>query len=222
MADRREIYSSVIDTVLQDYNSPTNTNRVLLKDISFLRTTNDEIINLGMKNLKLSWTGVSLQRIVGDYMKFDGKWSSPGGEKKVCSDGDTSITWWKKRKLLAVEGKQAKRITELLIVILTNNVMFHSSDQPGNINKDLSYSDKINLVNSCSCKCNSLAVDIEELKLDNVVLESRMEHKTNTNTEIINNIQQGLLKVQSKCDMLVDRVGNIENTIYERDSDANC
>ena len=131
-----------------------------------------------------------------------------------------SITWWKKRKLLAVEGKQAKRITELLIVILTNNVMLHSSDQPGNINKDLSDSDEISLVNSCSCKCNSLAVDIEELKLDNVVLESRMEHKTNTNTEIINNVQQELLKVQSKCDMLVDQVGNIENTSYERDSDV--
>ena len=220
MAGRREMYSSVIDTVLQDYNSPANTNSVLLKDISVLQTTNDEIINLGMKNLKLSWTGDfdSLQRIVSDYMKFDGKWSSPGGEKKVCSDGDTSITWWKKRKLLAVEGKQAKRITELLIVILTNNVMLHSSDQPGN--KDLSDSDEISLVNSCSCKCNSLAVDIEELKLDNVVLESRMEHKTNTNTEIINNVQQELLKVQSKCDMLVDRVGNIENTSYERDSDV--
>ena len=150
-------------------------------------------------------------------MKFDGKWSSPGGEKKVCSDGDTSITWWKKRKFLAVEGKQAKRITELLIVMLTNNVMLHSSDQPGNISKDLS--DEISLVNSCSCKCHSLAVDIEELKLD-VVLESRMEHKTNTNTEIINNVQQEVLKVQSKCDMLVDRVGNIENTSYERDSDV--
>ena len=210
MADKRDMYSSVIDTVLRDYNSPTNTNSVLLKDVSFLQTTNDEIINLGMKNLKLSWAGdfESLQRIVSDYMKFDGKWSSPGGEKKVCSDCDTSITWWKKRKLLAVEGKQAKRITELSIVILANNVMLHSSDQPGNIN------------NSCSCKCNSLAVDIEELKLDNVVLESRMEHKTNTNTEIINNVQQELLKVKSKCDMLVDRVGNIENTSYKRDSDV--
>ena len=64
-----------------------------------------------------------------------------------------------------------------------------------------------------------MAVDIEGIKLDNVVLESRMEHKTNTNTEIINNVQQELLKLQSKCDMLADRVGNIENTNDERDSD---
>ena len=59
------MYSSVIDTVLQDYNSPTNTSSVLVKDTSFLQTTNDEKINLGMKNLKLSWAGdfESLQRI---------------------------------------------------------------------------------------------------------------------------------------------------------------
>ena len=47
MADRREMYSSVIDTVLQDCNSPTNISSVLVKDTSFLQT-NDEIINLGM------------------------------------------------------------------------------------------------------------------------------------------------------------------------------
>jgi regulator of RNase E activity RraB len=64
-----------------------------------------------------------------------------------------------------------------------------------------------------------LAVGVEGIKLDNVVLESRMEHKTITNTEIINNVQQELLKLQSKCDMLADRVGNIENTNDERDSD---
>ena len=47
-----------------------------------------------MKNVKLSWAGdsESLQRIVSDYMKFDGKWNSPAGEKKVCSDGDTPST----------------------------------------------------------------------------------------------------------------------------------
>ena len=114
------MYSSVIDTALHDYNCLTNTSRVLVKDTSLLQTTNDEIINLGMKNLKLSWAGdfESLQHIVSDFMKFNEKWSSPGGGKKVCSDGDTSTTWWKIRKFLAVEGKQAEGITELSIVIL--------------------------------------------------------------------------------------------------------
>ena len=215
------MYSSVINTLLPDNNHLTDTNSDLAKDLSSIRTISDEITDLAMKNLKLSWAGdlESLKRVVSDYIKFDGRWTSPGGEKKVCSNQDTSITWWKNKKFLLVEGNQAKRIIELFIVILTNNASFRPSDQPGNINIDLPNSDKINLVSSCSCKCNNLAVDIEGIKLDNVVLESRMEHKTNTNTEIINNVQQELLKLQSKCDMLADRVGNIENTNDERDSD---
>ena len=64
-----------------------------------------------------------------------------------------------------------------------------------------------------------MAVDIEGIKLDNVVLESRMEHETYTNTQIFNNVQHELLKLQSKCNMLADRMGNIENTNDERDSD---
>ena len=94
--------------------------------------------------------------LAGDFVKFDGKWNSLGGEKKVCRDSDIFITWWEKRKFLLVEGKQAKRITKLLIVILTNTISLRSSGQPGDINKDLSNLDEINLVNSCSCKRNSL------------------------------------------------------------------
>ena len=104
------MYSSVIDTALQEYNSLTNTSSVLVKDTSLLQTTNDEIINLGMKNLKLSWAGdfESLQHIVSDFMKFNGKRSSPGGGKKVSSDGDTSITWWKKESSLPLKVNKLK------------------------------------------------------------------------------------------------------------------
>jgi hypothetical protein len=64
-----------------------------------MRTINDEITALAMKNLKLSRAGdfESLKRVVSDYIKFDGRWTSPGGEKKVCSNPDTSITWWKNK-----------------------------------------------------------------------------------------------------------------------------
>ena len=76
----------------------TNTSCVLVKDTGFSQTTNDETTNLGMKNVTLSWAGdsESLQRIVINYMKFDGKWNSPVEEKKVCSDCDTPSTCWKK------------------------------------------------------------------------------------------------------------------------------
>ena len=219
MAVGSEVYCSVIETVLRDNNRLTNTTNTSDVDTSFIQSTNDEIKKLGVKNLKLSWTGdfELLQYIVRDFMKFGGKWNSPGGEKKVCSDGDTSIIWWKRKKFLLVEGKHADRLIELFVMILTNNATPFSPDKPGNINKDLSQPEEGNLINSCSCKCNSLAVDIEELKLDNVVLESRMEHKTNTNTETINNLQQDILKLQSMCDMLAGRVGNIDETSHERE-----
>jgi hypothetical protein len=92
MADGHEMYSSVINTLLPDNNHLTDTNSDLAKDLSSIRTINDEITALAMKNLKLSWAGdfESLKCVVSDYIKFDGRWSSPGGEKKVCSNPDTS------------------------------------------------------------------------------------------------------------------------------------
>ena len=99
MADGHEMYSSVINTLLSDNNHLTDTNSDLAKDLSSIRTINDEITALAMKNLKLSRAGdfESLKRVVSDYIKFDGRWTSPGGEKKVCSNPDTSITWWKNK-----------------------------------------------------------------------------------------------------------------------------
>ena len=112
MADGHAMYSSVINTLLPDNNHLTDTNSDLAKDVSSIRTISDEITALAMKNLKLSWAGdfESLKRVVSHYIEFDGRWTSPGGEKKVCSNQDTSITWWKNKKFLLVEGYQAKRI----------------------------------------------------------------------------------------------------------------
>ncbi len=84
------MYSSVINTLLCDNNHLTDTNSDFAKDLSSIQTINDEIIGLAMKNLKLSWAGdfESLKRVVSDYIQFDGRWSSPGGEKKICSNPD--------------------------------------------------------------------------------------------------------------------------------------
>jgi hypothetical protein len=99
MADGHEMYSSVINTLLPDNNHLTDTNSDLAKNLNSIRTINDEITALAMKNLKLPWAGdfESLKRVVSDYIKFDGRWSSPGGEKKVCSNPDSSITRWKNK-----------------------------------------------------------------------------------------------------------------------------
>ena len=119
MTDGHEMCSSVINTFSRNSNHITDTNCDLVKDISSIQKINDEMVSLGMENLKLSWDGdfESLKRAVNHCMKFDGIWKSHGNEKKVCSNGDTTIIWWKRKKFLLVEGKQAKGIIDLFILI---------------------------------------------------------------------------------------------------------
>ena len=57
MADGHEMYSSVINTLLPDNNHLTDTNSDLAKNLNSIRTINDEITALAMKNLKLPWAG---------------------------------------------------------------------------------------------------------------------------------------------------------------------
>ena len=49
--------------------------------------------------MKLSWMGdfELLKCFIAKGIKFDGTWKSPGGERKSCTDGKTTITWWKRR-----------------------------------------------------------------------------------------------------------------------------
>ena len=46
--------SSVINTFSRDSNHLTDTNCDLVKDISSIQKINDEMVSLGMENLKLS------------------------------------------------------------------------------------------------------------------------------------------------------------------------
>jgi hypothetical protein len=49
-----------------------------------------------MSELQLCWTGniEQLKHFVNENIKLnDGNWISPGGDKKVYSDGTTSISW---------------------------------------------------------------------------------------------------------------------------------
>ena len=77
---------------------------------SNLNSTYDK--SLIQKNLKLAWVGdfQSVKCFAADYLKLDGEWDSPGGEKKVlyCGDSPTITTlWWNKKKLLQFEGANA-------------------------------------------------------------------------------------------------------------------
>ena len=69
-------------------------NNALYSDKS---SDNNEYDVSSIKNcLKLAWTGdfLSLKTMVNKYLKLDGEWISPGGEKKILYCNNTpTITW---------------------------------------------------------------------------------------------------------------------------------
>ena len=53
--------------------------------------------------------------LAADYLKLDGEWYSPGGEKKVLYCGDSpTILRWSKKKLLQFEEANAESIQQKL------------------------------------------------------------------------------------------------------------
>ena len=62
------------------------------------------------ENLRLSW----IERI-RESLILQGTWSSPANEKKHFEAEGLSILWLKNKKLLAVDGKDAKEIRSRLI-----------------------------------------------------------------------------------------------------------
>ena len=67
--------------------------------------------------LRLTWTGdfPSLKSYMSEYLKVNGEWSQPGGDKKVFNSVDDgfSVSWRKNKKLLSFEGKNAKVIMRI-------------------------------------------------------------------------------------------------------------
>ena len=64
------------------------------------------------KSLGLAWSGDfdSLKWFVAESLKLNGTWVQPGGDKKVFTAKDISITWRKNKNLLFVEGAKASQL----------------------------------------------------------------------------------------------------------------
>ena len=69
--------------------------------------------------LRLFWTWIcdydSLKEFVSASLILQGTWSSPANEKKLFEAEGLSVLWLKNKKLLAVDGKDAKEIRSRLI-----------------------------------------------------------------------------------------------------------
>ena len=66
--------------------------------------------------LSFAWTGdfESLKQFVSDTLKLDGTWSQPGGDKKLFTFGDSSISWRKNKNLLSLDGEKASNLKRKL------------------------------------------------------------------------------------------------------------
>ena len=84
-----------------------------------------------MGELLLYWNGdfEQLKQFVNKNAELrNGVWSSPGGDKKTDSDGHTSISWRKGKKLLQIEGKEDNLMKAKLCSAICN-VNFVSSGE---------------------------------------------------------------------------------------------
>ena len=77
------------------------------------RIPNHNHVTSSTLNLKLSWTGdfQSLKDFVHTVIKFEGEWSSPGGEKKLFTSDQVTLTWLRNKKYLSIPGKDEKEVT---------------------------------------------------------------------------------------------------------------
>ena len=157
---------------------------------SNLNSTYDK--SLIQKNLKLAWVGdfQSVKCLTADYLKLDGKWDSPGGEKKVLYCGDSpTILWWSKKKLLQFEGANAEFIQQrLLLDFCSEN---HTDLVRADINKVQSDFESI------KSTCNELSVDLEGMKLDMTIAESKQERAIDQVREDVNKIQNDFNSINS-------------------------
>ena len=144
MAEGHNISSTNLNEDFQISNS-SKSNSVQIQPTSITDTNYNNIKD----NLKLSWTGnlESLKYFIEKDIKFNGTWKSPGNERKSCTDGKTTITWWRKKKSIEICGADAENIKQSFCHILLGSHYSTNIKEP--------------LVNNCSCNCLDIATEIE-------------------------------------------------------------
>ena len=142
-----------------------------------------------MQELQLCWMGEfeKLRLFVNENVDFVGVWSSPGGDKKKYSDGNSSISWRKSKKVLEIQGRDRSVITAKLCSMLCNVDPVQSSEV------------------SCA-KCdrngafpptsNELSAEVVGVKLDLTIAEKAICDIKYS----IKNIEESLHKVIGKFD----------------------
>ena len=196
MADSPTISSSV-SFAEKSLSAPST---VDINNPEFSRS-NEDLIPTADDKLKLCWTGdfVSLKSFVGVNVKIPGVWTSPGGEKKVYSDGTTSITWLRNKKYLHFSGDKAENIKRSFCSIIcpdrnSNNTMVDKAySTPG-------------CGSSCSCRCKEFETDFEGMKIDLVITEAKLNKNIQDNINTAYMLGEKMRELQEEVSSIKLRV----------------
>ena len=152
-------------------------------------------------NLKLTWIGdfESLKLFTGSYIDKNGRWNSPGDERKkfTCSDGKTTLMWWKKKKYLKVEGPEALSIMNKLCLFLNGEM-----SSPNTI----SSRSLPDIQSACPCRCGEVRADVEGLKLDVIILESKYNKESEVSLKSILKLHDEIAELRNEQASLRKRV----------------
>lgn len=161
-----------------------------------------------MDKLKLSWAGdlQSLKDFVNDYLNLNGEWSSPGGERKTFTDGCVSITWWKNKKFLSLNGLDNNMVSKLKSAVCQNKDGCNSEATSSIINSETTI--ESDPIDSGECRCQDLSTDMEGVKLEIVIAET--------------NIQRQVSSMQTQVTKIQEDFAAIRNDNIELKSQINC
>ena len=111
----------------------------------------------------------------------DGNWILPGGDKKVYSDGTTSISWRKSKKIPQIEGKEKKQIIEKLCSLICR------------VQTNIVTNEDVATTTSDENGVSPLTTQILSVELEGTILDITIaERDILINKDIINNVDNRL------------------------------
>ena len=176
--------------------SPSNTEL-----IGNINSNNEYDTSQIEKNFKLAWVGdySSIKSMVAEFLKLDGEWQQPGGEKKIFFYGNTPVpTRWSKKKTLQMDGVNSR--TLILKLLSTSVLRKESDDIVNNINSRPCY--------SC-CHCNEMSTDMERIKLDMAIVESKLDKSIIHNSQEINEKKSAVNEMGCRLESFNSLLGRI-------------
>ncbi len=147
------------------------------------------------ENLCLAWSGdfESLKLFLKEDLKFNGTWMQPGGDKKLFSSENLTISWRRDKSILSFEGEKVDGLKKDLCDMLLERGEYNNNSD---INSNHNYSGKdFDIYNEISLKTDQ-SINREMVQS----LSNSISHFA----EVISNLQEFQDSVYKKSKDFVD------------------